>query len=82
MRDGTTVVDLTAAGVDRLETVLEQHDPRRFLEKLSANTITAHLLAKVKLLAPVGRKSLGGWCHLFAEQKGAHGRIGFQRERL
>ena len=55
VRDGTTVVDLTAAGVDRLETVLEQHDPRRFLERLSANTITAHLLAKVKLLAPVGR---------------------------
>src|SRR5438067_8124892 len=58
MLDGVTVVDLTAAGVDRLETVLEQHDPRRFLEKLSANTITSHLLARVKLLAPVGRQEV------------------------
>ena len=44
--------------MDRLETVLEQHDPRRFLEKLSANTITSHLLARVKLLAPVGRQEV------------------------
>ena len=58
MRDGVTVVDLTAAGVDRLETVLEQLDPRRFLERISANTITAHLLAKVKLLAPIGRQEV------------------------
>jgi len=58
MVDGMSMVDLTAAGVDRLETVLEQHDPRRFLEKLSANTITSHLLARVKLLAPVGRQEV------------------------
>src|SRR5213592_3840037 len=58
MLDGVSMVDLTAPGVDRLETVLEQHDPRRFLEKLSANTITSHLLARVKLLAPVGRQEV------------------------
>jgi 2-dehydro-3-deoxy-D-arabinonate dehydratase len=53
MMDGVTVLDLTAAGILRLETVLEQHDPRRFLEKLAGNTITAHILARVKLLTPV-----------------------------
>jgi len=58
MLDGVTVVDLTATGVDRLETVLEQHDPGRFLEKLSVNTITSHLLAKVKLLAPMERQEV------------------------
>src|SRR6266567_2333418 len=58
MLGGMTVVDLTAAGIERLETVLEQHDPRRFLERLSNSTITAHLLSKVKLLAPVGQQEV------------------------
>src|SRR2546427_8745813 len=58
MLDGVTVVDLTAAGIERLETVLEQHDPHRFLERLSSSTITAHMLSRVKLLAPVGRQEV------------------------
>ena len=74
MLDGVTVVDLTAAGVDRLETVLEQHDPRRFLEKLSANTITAHLLAKVKLHAPVGRQEV--WAAGVTYQRSKTARMG------
>ncbi len=74
MRDGVTVVDLTAAGVDRLETVLEQLDPRRFLEKISANTITAHLLTKVKLLAPVGRQEV--WAAGVTYQRSKTARMG------
>jgi 2-dehydro-3-deoxy-D-arabinonate dehydratase len=58
MLDGVTVLDLTAAGIPRLETVLEQHDPRRFLEKLAGNTITAHMLTRVKLLTPVERQEV------------------------
>jgi len=58
MLDGVTLLDLTAAGIPRLETVLEQHDPRRFLEKLAGNTITAHMLTRVKLLTPVERQEV------------------------
>ena len=58
MQNGTTVLDLTAAGIDRLETALEQHDAHRFLKKLSASTFTAHLLSKVKLLAPLERQEV------------------------
>src|SRR2546422_4066752 len=58
MQNGTTVLDLTAAGIDRLETALEQHDPHRFLKKLSGSTFTAHLLTKVKLLAPLERQEV------------------------
>src|SRR6266542_6021911 len=58
MQSGTTVLDLTAAGIDRLETALEQHDPHRFLKKLSGSTFTAHLLTKVKLLTPLERQEV------------------------
>src|SRR5881296_1294457 len=58
MQNGTTVLDLTAAGIDRLETALEQHDPHRFLKKLSGSTFTAHLLTKVKLLAPLEQQEV------------------------
>src|SRR5438132_2546581 len=58
MQNGTTVLDLTAAGIDRLATALEQHDPHRFLKKLSGSTFTAHLLSKVKLLAPLERQEI------------------------
>src|SRR5213083_739598 len=58
MQNGTTVLDLTAAGIDRLATALEQHDPHRFLKKLSGSTFTAHLLSKVKLLAPLERQEV------------------------
>src|SRR5437667_9306940 len=58
MQNGTTVLDLTAAGIDRLETALEQHDPHRFLKKLSGSTFTAHLLTKVKLLTPLERQEV------------------------
>src|SRR2546425_8155134 len=58
MQNGTTVLDLTAAGIDRLEPALEQHDPHRFLKKLSGSTFTAHLLTKVKLLAPLERQEV------------------------
>src|SRR5258705_2670882 len=58
MPNGTTVLDLTASGIDRLATALEQHDPHRFLKKLSGSTFTAHLLSKVKLLAPIERQEV------------------------
>src|ERR1051325_1369362 len=58
MQNGTTVLDLTAAGIDRLDTALEQHDPQRFLKKLSGSTFTAHMLSKVKLLAPVEQQEV------------------------
>jgi 2-dehydro-3-deoxy-D-arabinonate dehydratase len=58
MLDGVTVMDLTNAGIDRLGTVLDQHDPKRFLEKLSGNTITAQMLSRVKMLAPVDRQEV------------------------
>src|SRR5437016_3347258 len=58
VQDGVTVQDLTAAGIERIATVLEQHDPRRFLERLSGNTITAQLLSRVKLLAPVDQQEV------------------------
>src|SRR5947207_10588648 len=58
MQNATTVLDLTAAGIDRLATALEQHDPHRFLKKLSGSTFTAHLLTKVKLLAPLEKQEV------------------------
>ena len=58
MQNGSTVLDLTAAGIDRLETALEQHDPHRFLKKLSGSTFTAHLLTKVKLLTPLEQQEV------------------------
>lgn len=58
MQNGATVLDLTAAGIDRLETALEQHDPHRFLKKLSGSTFTAHLLTKVKVLTPLEQQEV------------------------
>src|ERR1051326_5980477 len=58
VQNSTTVLDLTAAGIDRLDTALDQHDPHRFLKKLSGSTFTAHLLSKVKMLAPVERQEV------------------------
>src|ERR1044071_7408037 len=58
MQNGTTVLDLTAAGIDRLGTPLEQHDPHRFLKKLSGSTFTAHLLTKVKVLTPLEQQEV------------------------
>jgi 2-dehydro-3-deoxy-D-arabinonate dehydratase len=56
--DDQTVLDLTARGVERLETVLEQEDPLRYVEGLSDSTMNAHRLANVTLLPPVERQEV------------------------
>ena len=56
--DDATLLDLTSTGVVSLESVLEQDDPRRFLDDLSENTINAYLISKVKLLAPIERQEV------------------------
>ena len=56
--DGATVLDLSTAGVERLESVVEHDDPARLLRDLSADTLRAHLIQKVRLLAPVDRQEI------------------------
>jgi 2-dehydro-3-deoxy-D-arabinonate dehydratase len=56
--DDATVLDLSTAGVERLESVLEHDDPARLLRDLSADTLRAHLIQKVRLLAPVDRQEV------------------------
>ena len=56
--DDATVLDLSTAGVERLESVLEHDDPARLLRDLSADTLRAHLIQKVRLLAPVDQQEV------------------------
>jgi 2-dehydro-3-deoxy-D-arabinonate dehydratase len=56
--DGTTVLDLSACGVENLESVLEATDPLRYLEGLAENTLAAHLLSKVTLLPPIDQQEV------------------------
>ena len=56
--DDATVLDLSTAGVERLESVLEHDDPARLLRDLSADTLRAHLIQKVRLLSPLDRQEV------------------------
>ncbi|HKS35812.1 MAG TPA: fumarylacetoacetate hydrolase family protein, partial [Verrucomicrobiae bacterium] len=56
--DDATVLDLSTAGVERLESVLEHENPARLLRELTEDTLRAHLIQKVRLLAPVDRQEV------------------------
>jgi len=53
--EGATVLDLSTAGIERLESVLERDDPAGFLAGLAKNALPAHLIPKLRLLAPIDR---------------------------
>jgi len=56
--DDATVLDLSTAGVERLESVLEHDDPAKLLRDLAEDTLRAHLIQKVRLLAPIDRQEI------------------------
>jgi len=56
--DDATVLDLSTAGVERLESVLEHDNPVRLLRELTEDTLRAHLIQKVRLLAPVDQQEV------------------------
>ena len=56
--DDATVLDLSTAGVERLESVLEHDNPARLLRELTEDTLRAHLIQKVQLLAPVDHQEV------------------------
>ncbi len=56
--DDRTVLDLAAAGVERLTPLLEAADPAKELAALAQRKLPHHDLAKVKLLAPVEQQEV------------------------
>ena len=53
VRDERTVGDLTAAGVPRLDDLLERTDLADALERLARESLPEHSLDKVRVLTPV-----------------------------
>lgn len=56
--DGTNILDLTAAGIERLTSLLENDDLPTQLDRLAGEKLPRHALAEVKLLAPVERQEI------------------------
>lgn len=55
---GDHVIDLAAAGLKDLTTILEQPDPAGFLRDRITDSLPRHPLASVRLLAPVERQEV------------------------
>ena len=51
--DGTTLLDLAVAGVEKMETVLESDNPQATINRLTSQTQTRYSVRSVKLLSPV-----------------------------
>jgi len=56
--NGRSVIDLSAAGVVRLDSLLEAKDLMKRLKKLAQAALPRHALAKVTLLAPVDQQEI------------------------
>lgn len=58
MDDASQVRDLGAAGIDRLEQLLEDDDPAAMLGRLTVDSVPAVPLSSVQLCAPVERQEI------------------------
>lgn len=56
--DGNTLLDLSVAGVEQLDDVLEADNPQAVLTRLTSQTQTRHSVRSVKLLAPVEQQEV------------------------
>ena len=57
-RRGDAVIDLSSAGIARLDELLEERSPARTLERLTTRTLPRHDLSVVTLLAPVDEQEV------------------------
>lgn len=58
IKDESTVFDLTAAGITRLDTLLENDDPLATLKQINQNDLPEVVLSQIKLLAPVEQQEV------------------------
>ncbi len=56
--DHSTLLDLTPAGITRLQALLEENDPAARLKSLSQANLPRHALDQVRLCAPVERQEV------------------------
>src|SRR5262245_47769737 len=56
--DGTTLLDLAAAGVENFETLLETDNPQAAINRLTTQTQTRYSVRNVKLLPPIERQEV------------------------
>ena len=56
--DGSTICDLTPAGIKELQALLEEEDPAARLSQLSRADLPRLPLAEVQLCAPVERQEI------------------------
>ena len=56
--DGTTLLDLAVAGVERMETLLESDNPQAAIARLTSQTQTRYAVRSVKLLAPIEQQEV------------------------
>ncbi len=56
--DGTTLLDLAVAGVERLDTLLESENPQAAITRLTSQTQTRYSVRSVKLLTPIERQEV------------------------
>jgi 2-dehydro-3-deoxy-D-arabinonate dehydratase len=56
--DGTTLLDLAAAGVERLDSLLESDNPEAVITRLTSQTQTRYSMRSVKLLPPVEQQEV------------------------
>ena len=57
-RRGDMVIDLSAAGIERLDTLLDERHPVRALERLTTRRLPRYELPAVTLLAPVDQQEV------------------------
>ena len=56
--DGTTLLDLAVAGVEKMETILESDNPQTAINRLTSQTQTRYAVRSVKLLCPVEQQEV------------------------
>jgi 2-dehydro-3-deoxy-D-arabinonate dehydratase len=56
--DGTSLLDLAVAGVDRLDALLEADNPQAAVGRLTSQTQTRYAVRSVKLLAPIDQQEV------------------------
>ena len=57
-RRGDAVIDLSAAGIERLDALLDERNPVRTLERVTMRRLPRHELSAVTLLAPVDEQEV------------------------
>src|SRR4029434_8864292 len=56
--DGTSLLDLAVAGVERLDALLEPDTPQAAVGRLTSQTQTRYAVRSVKLLAPIDQQEV------------------------